>query len=310
MKPPNEKNLAEFWSFIAERQAVWHRRFVEKKPKPWSDDRIIRNTKFTNIYRELDPGTQFIVEEVLERGLPYDVAVFNVMLYRLIGRADTLRRVGIFDPKEYTSGRLDAKLRAIALDPSAPPIFTGAYIVAAYSNMGGKDKIENVSRLFEVIAKGLPKLLTSITLANTSEQVYKALLEQPGFGNFLAYQVLVDLRYPLRCWGGTNTLQRFSNDDWVSAGPGAMKGLAMLGVFDKDRHLQAMRWLRDHQADEFKRLGLTFHAWQGRPLDLANIQGCLCEYHKYHKVKNGTGQARASYPGERENWDVSYEVYW
>jgi alpha-glutamyl/putrescinyl thymine pyrophosphorylase clade 1 len=297
-------DLGEYWYFVAERQAVWHRRFVERWPKPWTTDPVIRNTKFCNIYRELDPGTQFVTDELLPYMPDFGNALFNVMLYRLIGRAETLREVGFIDYKTYKASSLDFSLRAVA---EKHPVFTGAYIVAAYSNMGGRDKIDNVCRLFEVIAKNVPWMCAQIAKAVSSEAVYDVLLSQPGFGNFLAYQVLADMRYPVKtCYPPLP----FSNDDWVSAGPGAQRGLRMLGVTDKALYLPAMKWLRDNQEAEFARLSLTFNRWEGKRLDLANIQGTLCEYHKYHKVKNGTGHARASYPGEGTSQTVEAEAFW
>lgn len=299
-KPPEQENLDEFWTFVAERQAVWHRRVVLGKPKPWTEDLVIRNTKFTNIYRELDPGTKFIVEEVLEQVVDDNKAVFNTLLYRLIGRDATLRRLGIQDPHNFDVAGFTKALRTIRDDPDAPPVYTGAYIVAAYSHMGGADKAENIAKLFGLICKRWDAFMTQLRACKTSEQAFQAIEGLPGFGRFLAYQVLVDLRYPLKSWGGCGILP-FDNDSWVIAGPGAQKGLGMLGVTSQVYQLPAMRWLRENQQQEFERLGIEFHKWDGKDLDLSNIQGCLCEYHKYHKIKNGTGHGRSSYPGERDH---------
>jgi len=50
------ESLDLFWQFIAERQKVWYRRVVEGRPAPWTDDDILQEYRFTNVYRELDPG--------------------------------------------------------------------------------------------------------------------------------------------------------------------------------------------------------------------------------------------------------------
>ena len=62
-------------------------------------------------------------------------------------------------------------------------------------------------------------------------------------------------------------------------------------------NLAVMNWLRWNQDAEFARLGLIFHHLldrSGRPIaiSLANIQNCLCEYHKYVKIRSGTGRGR------------------
>jgi hypothetical protein len=130
--------------------------------------------------------------------------------------------------------------------------------------------------------------------------VYEVLASAHGFGNFLAYQVLVDLLYPLDAFGG-KPLLLYSHDDWSAAGPGAQRGIGMLlapGV--KVEHLAVMRWLREHQRAEFARLGLRFpflteRDGRERELSLANIQNCLCEFHKFIKISEGTGRGRRKF---------------
>ena len=61
--------------------------------------------------------------------------------------------------------------------------------------------------------------------------------------------------------------------------------------------LAVMRWLRQHQQEEFDRLGLDFPFLETEEgdrleLSLANIQNCLCEFYKYHKILHSNGRAR------------------
>jgi hypothetical protein len=129
---------------------------------------------------------------------------------------------------------------------------------------------------------------------------YAHLRSMPGFGNFLSYQVLVDLLYPLEVYGN-GPLLPYGHDDWSSPGPGAQRGITMLlSQGSTAEHLEVMGWLRDHQSDEFARLSLDFPYLQdraGRPirLSLANIQNCLCEFHKYVKISAGTGRGRRKF---------------
>jgi hypothetical protein len=113
--------------------------------------------------------------------------------------------------------------------------------------------------------------------------------------------VLVDLLYPLTCYDGAPLLP-FSHDDWSSAGPGAQRGVKMLLNPDENLPpLAVMRWLRAHQHEEFARLDLDFpylideRSQQPRDISLANIQNCLCEFHKYIKIGNGTGKGRRKF---------------
>jgi hypothetical protein len=295
----NTTRLDTFWRFICERQMVWTKRTLLKLPSPWTDDPILRAERFTNIYREIDPGTQYVIQEVMERDAPKEDKVFNVMLYRLIGRSETHQAIGFQSVETFDPTHLVARLHAIRDEGRSP--FTAAYLVSGYASMGTHDKAENIARLFTELRDTYPAFYGRLTACPSSEAAYEVLRSVKGFGNFLAYQVLVDLLYPLACYDGTALLP-FTHDDWASAGPGAQRGVKMLLNPDENLPpLPVMRWLRAHQHEEFARLGLDFpylideRSQQPRDISLANIQNCLCEFHKYVKIGNGTGKGRRKF---------------
>lgn len=288
-----------FWRFICERQLVWHRRCVQCLPPPWTNDPILQSERFTNVYRELDPGTHYAIQHILEVDAPKPDKIFNVMLYRLVGRSEThaalgFQRLADFDPTHFR--RILRRLRDV--EGTAP--FTAAYMVSAYSHLGAGDKIDSVAHVLTRLHAGFPDLYGRIEACQGAEAVYAVLRQAYGFGNFLAYQVLIDLLYPLNIYDGQPLLP-YTHDDWASAGPGAQRGIRMLLREGTRIHdLNAMRWLRAHQHAEFARLDLDFpclHDASGHALDLslANIQNCLCEYHKYVKISDGTGRGKRKF---------------
>lgn len=292
------ERLDLFWRFVCERQLIWRRRIAQRLPPPWTDDPTLQHERFTNVYRELDPGTRYVIEQILEADAPRPDKLFNVMLYRLVGRAETHAALGFqylatFDPSALERS-LKARRRA-----GRPP-FTAAYMVSAYSAMGSSDKIENVARIFASLHAHFDELVTRLDHCATAADVHSALRSAYGFGNFLAYQVLVDLLYPLRVYGNEGWLP-FSHNDWASAGPGAQRGILMLLRPNTIRPaLEVMRWLRDHQQAEFARLNLNFPYLEDTDckaitISLANIQNCLCEFHKYVKIREGTGRGRRKF---------------
>lgn len=287
-----------FWRFVCERQWIWRRRIVQCLPPPWTDDPILRSERFTNVYRELDPGTVYVIEHVLEIDAPRPDIVFNVMLYRLVGRSDTHAALGFQSLATFDPYHMERTLKDIRNNGNAP--FTAAYMVSAYASMGSSDKIENIARLFSTLHAGFDGFFARVDSCASAAEVHATLGSVYGFGNFLAYQVLVDLLYPLRAYGGKGVLP-FSHDDWASPGPGAQRGITMLLRPDVSRpHLEVMRWLRDCQHAEFTRLGLDFPyledaAGNRVAISLANIQNCLCEFHKYVKISTGTGRGRRKF---------------
>ncbi len=246
-----------FWWFVNERQSIWSKRFVHKLPPPWTEN------------------------------------------HTLLGRSETHAAIGFQQLATFDPDCLENSLKRIR-DTSSTPIFTAAYMVSAYTLMGSKDKIENVVRLFALLHQDFHIFYSRINSCHSAAQVYEILRSAHGFGNFLAYQVLVDLLYPLPIYNNTPLLP-YSHDDWASAGPGAQRGISMLLKEEVEaENLDVMRWLRINQNVEFNRLGIQFsylrdHEGNIIEISLANIQNCLCEFHKYVKITEGTGRGRRKF---------------
>jgi hypothetical protein len=290
------EQLDEFWGFVCERQNIWFARTQQRAPPPWTEDPILRSFRFTNVYRECDPGTDYLLRNILDTNQSDADKIFNVMIYRLIGRKDTYQRIGFQHVTTFDSKRLKETLQYIRdVDKHSP--FSGAYTVCSYSSMGSHDKTENVAEVFSELKHEFPGIYARIKSCKNAKATFDVLNSVVGFGRFLAYQVLVDLLYPLKVKNGAPLLP-FSHDEWAMAGPGASRGIhVLLKENATPRELDVMRWLRNNQRNEFERLGLDFHYLKdkaGNPIEvsLANIQNCLCEFYKYDKIKTGTGRAR------------------
>jgi len=306
----NDEFLESFWRFICERQQIWHRRFVEQQFPPWTNDNILKTTRFTNVYRELDPGTQYALREILETRLSIQDKIFNVMLYRLIGRTETFSAIGLQYVSSFDSSFLEKKLRFIR-DVEGKPPFSGAYIVSTYLRMGSRDKVVNIARLFDILAKSFDRVSDCLLACRSAKDAFLELRRVYGFGTFLAYQVLVDLLYPLKINGGKPILP-FTHNDWAIAGPGARRGAEiLLSSHMRTKDLQVMRWLYEHQQTEFERLRLSFPYLRDQhgdpvPVSLSNIENCLCEFYKYIKIRSGTGRARRRFVARELNEPVNW----
>lgn len=289
------ESLDLFWWFITERQQVWYRRVVEEQSSPWTDDDILQEYRFTNVYRELDPGTQYVIQNILEKDASLQDKIFNVMLYRLVGRLETHEHLGFQPLETFDAAEFEEQLKH-RRDDLGETVFTGAYMVSGYNQMGSSDKVENVAALFGEITDN-STFFDDLLSAESLPDAYDLIRSQPGFGNFLSYQVLVDLLYPVDYYDGDSVLP-FSPDDWSAPGPGAQKGLKQLVTeFNGFTRLDVMRWLRQRQQEEFDRLDLDFPYLETEDgdryeLSLANIQNCLCEFYKYHKILHSNGRAR------------------
>lgn len=166
--------------------------------------------------------------------------------------------------------------------------------------MGSREKAVNIARLLVGLVEHFDLFHARLRNSDSPVEAYETIHSENGFGNFLAYQILVDLLYPLHICNGRPILP-FSHDDWASAGPGAQRGIQMLlGPKGRVQSLEVMRWLRANQHGEFTRLGINFPylrhtTGECRAISLANIQNCLCEFHKYVKIRSGTGRGRRKF---------------
>ena len=311
--------LGRFWDFITERQRIWWRRYMLLQKPPWTENQLLATAHFTNIYRELDPGSMYAVDHILNRDEPEDERFFNLMIYRLIGLESTHEFLGWVRPGEFEPGDFHMALRECR--EANEKVYTGAYMVCGY---GKGDKDWNVAKLLGDIAADWEAYWDSVVNAPDREQAFKAISARYGFGPFLSYQVLVDasvpLPDPLSSWedvrAGRGSLLGHSNDGWAFCGPGAQRGAGLLlpGViqFSEDRptghgvpkarnmspYPRGGPSSRDDVVTELAEMSrdeLNARAFDwvpgvdGRPVYLSksNVQNCLCEFYKFARFLDG-----------------------
>lgn len=269
-----------YWRFAAERQRLFERR-VAGDPPPWTDDPILGAYKFCNAFRAADRVSQYLIREVAYGGdaCAPEERLFRILAFRFFSRPATwesLRATLGHDPTfaDLRDGAFVAALdRAKAVDGR---LYTGAFILCAADAFGLGAKHRNHAALFRAmfLRDGLgARILAAPSLA----AVYGLLHAYPLIGDFMAYQIAIDLNY--------SALLSFSEDDFTQPGPGALRGLKKvfldLGDFSP---AEAIRWMVERQDEEFRRLGLPFRGLFGRPLHAIDCQGLFCETDKYLRV--------------------------
>ena len=78
----NEKMIERFFNWINERHMIYLRYKVDGDSWPWTEDKILQEYKFTNVFRELDTGTIWLRENWLEPFHDHPKLFFNICLYR------------------------------------------------------------------------------------------------------------------------------------------------------------------------------------------------------------------------------------
>jgi hypothetical protein len=291
----DENNEAVYWRYIMERQAIWHRRFVLKLPRPWTNDPILDTYSFTNAYRELDRGTIHYRQQcwpLIEKMTPED-QLWWTAVYRFFNRPETWDNVlASYTPYEMHDERI-LRMGAAIRDygkKSGLPVWTGSYMVCAYATSPGFDKIERVMNFLIKLRLNLSHLVQVAQDCESTEYFHAELEKMDGIGAFGAYEILSDLL--MMRW---KPLAGFDANEWANPGPGAKKGLQF--VFDDEGYTfsrpemqKLMRHLEQTQDLAWAELDLPFYEValpdaMGRPtpLSMRNIEHNLCEVFKYQR---------------------------
>ncbi len=281
-------NLRFFWNYVDERYLILHKRKQGHLP-PWTEDSILRKYKFTNVFRRDDPGTQFVLNKII----PFyteDIQnlLFNIILYRLFNKIETYELIGGQNHKKFD--KLEIRH---ALEETRHPVFTNAFIVSPYNFLKEEGtKIARVVKLLELIAKDIPIVTEKIIRNRASEVTYSVLKSLPGIGEFLAYQICVDLGY--------YSHEFYDENKHVVAGKGALNGLNFLFPNSFKRHsTYLIKFLVDTQSYWLRRLSQSnsplIRDYGYKPLNLMAVENCLCEISKYLKALYGLGRPRVRY---------------
>ena len=269
-----------YWSFAAERQAIFFRRLRGLR-SPWTTDAILRAYKFTNAYRASDRVSQYLIRSVAYAGdsSPEEL-FFRIVLFKFFNRIDTwcllTDECGGVSYANYSYKSYDRVLTN-AIE-RGQRIYSAAYIMpSGHRVFGTARKHQSNLRLLEKLMEDeVPLRLREMT---SMAAAFRLLRSYPMLGDFLAYQYVTDLNYSL--------LTDFSETEFVIPGPGARNGIAKcfssLGGFSET---DVIKITADRQEREFADRGIEFTTLWGRQLQLIDCQNIFCEVDKYARVKH------------------------
>lgn len=266
-----------YWHFASERQRTFERR-VSGQPAPWTDDPILREYKFCNVFRAADRVSQYMIREVCYHNEPCtpEDRLFQIVAFRTFSKIDTWRSLRDYLGRHPTLDNLSDGSFGEGLERAKVRnggLYTGAFILCATDAYGQSSKHRNHIELFRhmFLKDSMGERLQE---AESLRQVYDELHHYPLIGDFVAYQIAIDLNY--------SAAINFSENDFTQPGPGALRGIRKcfddLGDYSPT---EVILWMVEHQEEEFARLSLPFNGLWGRPLHAIDCQGLFCETDKY-----------------------------
>lgn len=303
----NERNLLYLYNFIKRRYVIHLRKDVLKKDPPWTNDEVLKNFRFTNIRREHDRESKWVIEHIANNSeLSYEDKLLNVILFRLYNKHETAELISMpfkfsqtpdWNPEWYRS-LFEA---ALIEDPKR------VFFTAAFHTVGMKNTLKKVTgedyapmRILKFIKILINEgLVDDIKSCVNQQEVYQTLTGYNGIGRFLAYQFYVDMAYIAEF--------PFSENEFTVAGPGCVMGLNYLFENrDGMTYEECLFWLRDNLDRLFiEELGKDWDAkrvfWdlpeEDRCFNVMSLENCFCELSKYIRAKDGTGRPRKKYRG-------------
>lgn len=273
-------HFEKFIAFIKERHRIYTRRAAGKSG-PWTKDKILAEYRFCNVYRELDRVTMWITEHWREPFSEHEDLWFAMVVARLVNHPDTLEHLAL--PGRWNKPQFVRTMHGRR--EAGEKTFGSAYIVS--TNGIAQDKTVYLAESVLDPMWDRRKLLRPKD-TDSLRAYHNRLLDEQGMGNFMAAQVIADLKYTMPL--------RDAKDWWTfaSSGPGSRRGMAYLMNFDPRMHWKENEW--KEALDELAELVRPHLREEGMPrMHNQDLQNCLCEFSKYRRTQLGTGKPKQKF---------------
>ena len=323
----NKENFEMAMKMLYDRQQITLNRFFNKSEYPWSENDILNNNKFLNVYRILDRNSQFEVSYITkDTSLKQKEYLWKTIFFRLFNQPELFSYLARFykemipSTKEYNADDFHQHLlnyRKIGGNP-----FTNAYLSNSVACPG---KTRDWCFAYNAIPKAI-ELLDEISKAYSTnisgKDFCKILTKIPCVADFLAHEMFVSL-----CFRNEVVKKKFRFNDWTpndyaNVGPGCSFGLSLIFPNKKtrkeqDKALLMLKTLGDlhfkkHYPDfeyiHFNIKSGKFEKSNKPNFTLLVYENSMCEFGKYWKMHHKVGKQRSAYK-PRESKKEKFFLY-
>lgn len=299
-----------YWYFACERQNIFWKK-INGDQAPWTHDKILQEYKFCNSYRVNDRVSQYLLKNVIYNGnnYNYEDMLFRIILFKLFNKESTWellsKNFGDILLKNFNTKKYSIVLEnAIS---NGTKIYNDAYISCANKAFGYDRKHDNHLALLDKMFN-IDKMQDKIIKCNTMQDAFNIIKGYPLIGNFMAYQLVTDINY--------SEVVNWKEDEFTVAGPGSLRGIKKCFI-DKGKmsNEDIIKYMYEHQDEEFKRLNLDFKKIGNRPLQLIDCQNIFCELDKYCRqalpnLKSNRTKIKKHYVPKKESIEYIYPKKW
>lgn len=283
MIEPNEDVFQYYFYFAQERMNIFWNKYEGRYPL--TKDNTLETYKFTNVYRAMDRVSQYLIKNVIytDESFSDKDVLLRIIIFKIFNKPETWdyleREVGTICLENFDLQRINT---ALAKRRQTDPIFNNAYMMTGthslYNHLDFKHE-----KWLQMVKNELvgDKVFDKIIDANSLADVFSHLRSCSFIGDFLAYQYAIDMNY--------STVINFSEDSFVKAGIGAIRGIKKCFKADsvkKYSNEDIIRFTQDNFKNYQKKFGFNeFKPLFGRAPTLIDIQNCFCETDKILRVK-------------------------
>jgi hypothetical protein len=272
-------------------------KFAKARHRVWegkgTKSRILTTRKFTNVFRVLDRGSQYLLDLMNLLDDPLDRLALSYF-YRQVNRPDTMDEIiaandgyvpeaaEIFDPAWYE--------RVVAPVAAARPgkFLSGAYMILIKPS----DPRPTVEKMQAVFPAARPWLEHVASEPDLPVRVM-LLQETPGLGPFMAMQIATDFGYTKGEPDQENT--------FILPGPGSRMGVGFLLGKKYATDAEARKVIQEFPVELLPALPHS----NGRPASWMDIQNVFCEFSKYARMVDRKDKGAATPYRPKPHFDVT-----
>lgn len=278
---PNDNVLRYYFYFMQERMNIFWRKCEGKEVL--TQDPILREYKFTNVYRACDRVSQYLIRDVIYKDIelytPEDV-ILRVLVFKIFNKIETweylCKEYGDITMNHFDVDRISYLL---SLRRNNFPVFNNAYMMTGSDKKYEYLKFKHEKWLTMVKKEFIDEgVINKVLKAKTLEEVFNLLECCTFIGGFLAYQYAIDFNY--------TPYVNFSENSFVKAGIGAIRGIKKCFISYGRNYEDAIFYIQQHLDKLRKRYGYdNFKPLPGHEPTLIDLQNCFCETDKFLRVK-------------------------
>lgn len=310
-----EDNLNLYFETMYERQKIWVKRFLYKKSQPWTKNEIFKNSKFTNVYRELDRNSQWLIKNIItDETLELTDVVWKILFFRLFNKIETFSdksnqwKNGIPNYNEFDKDIFYDYLQLLKENGINP--YTSSHLISSK----GKRNIWFTQTVLPSLHQKIPEIIRTCKKGQSAKELIDLLRSVPGIGGFMSHELYQDLCY-VSMYTKRPKFMKFNQNDFTNVGPGSAIGIRLIfpNLKGKDKingiyklNEMAETWYKEHN------IKFPYIRWNKNKSKYVITKKCtltlnqhemwLCEFCKYWKMQIGLGKQRSKF---KENKDIN-----